>query len=515
MVNNNQNPQDDVIDIGLILLKLCNFKTIRNIILAAVLCAVCAYGYSSFLIDDMFTSDVNLYVNNNSVSTGTGKIESNDITASQKIVESCIVILGDDIVMDEIGQRLISDFSAEEISRAFNIGESIDGNISISNSQIKSTISLSGINETEVLNVSVTTKSPQISLAICNYMVDIAPKMVNRVIDGGRIEAVGEPRLPLAKSYPDNRKNALMGGFLGGAVVLGIYVILILIDNKITNTEEFNNRSDYPVLAEIPLYESNEKNINSRRKKKEKEGTLPTQESFNVVEAYNSLCSNIIFSCRANDSNVIILSSSEAGAGKSTISSRVAESLNNTVGNVLLMDCDMRRPTVHKKFGLDNKKGLSTILNGMNSLEEVIHVDDNGFSILTSGPTPPNVAEILASKYMDEIMEKCMGKYNYIIMDTPPINIVNDASIISKYSGGLTFVARSGSTRYNDLKKAETILDIADTKITGVIINAVSAENAYYGKYSKYGKYGKYSKYRYYNSYGGYDTATTETKLKK
>ena len=84
MVNNNQNPQDDVIDIGLILLKLCNFKTIRNIILAAVLCAVCAYGYSSFLIDDMFTSDVNLYVNNNSVSTGTGKIESNDITASQK-----------------------------------------------------------------------------------------------------------------------------------------------------------------------------------------------------------------------------------------------------------------------------------------------------------------------------------------------------------------------------------------------------------------------------------------------
>ena len=494
MLDNNQIRREDTIDLGFILLKLWNFKTIRNIILFSILCGICAFAFSKYCIDEQFTSYVNMYVNNNSVVTNGGKVDVGDINASQKIVESCTVILKDDIVMDEIAKRLIKSYSDSEISEAFFVNVNENGKREIPISQIKKSINISGVNETEVLSVSVTTKSPEISLAVCEYVVDIAPDMVKRVIDGGRIEAVGKPRLPLSKSYPDNNKNALKGFLVGAFLIIGYYVLKILLDNKITNREEFNTRLSYSVLAEIPFYKNENLDKRIRNKKKRKKNSeIPDKDSFDVVEAYNSLCSNILFSCRANDTKVIILSSSEAGAGKSTISCRIAESLNNSVGNVLLIDCDMRRPTVHKKFNLENKKGLSTILSGIDNLKDIIFKKQNGINVITSGPTPPNVAEILSSKYMDEIMNECIEKYNYIIIDTPPINIVNDAAILSKYGNGVIFVARSGSTRYNDLKKAEHILKIADTQVSGVVINAIEAENQSYGKYGKYGRYSYYS----------------------
>lgn len=480
----NQDNQDVTIDIGLILLKLCNFRTIRNIVLCGIICGICAFAYSKFCIPEQYTSQVYMYVNNNAVVTNSGKVEVNDINASQKIVESCIVILKDDVVMEEIGERLLQDYPADEISKAFSIMQNEDGGNYISSAEIKKTISLSDLNETEVLNVSVTTKSPEISLAVCEYVADIAPEMVKRVIDGGRIEAIGEPRFPESKSSPNNTKNCMVGAFAGVFVLLAYYILKILLDNKIKNSEEFNQRYDIPVFAEIPLYKNSE--FAGKKRGKNADNNLPDAESFPVVEAYNSLCSNILFSCRANDCKIIIVSSSEARAGKSTIACHIAESLNNIVGNVLLVDCDMRKPNIHKKLKKENKRGLSSILNGMADFEDSVVKDKNGLSVITAGPVPSNVAEILSSKYMDDFIEKCLQKFNYVVIDTPPVNIVNDVSILTKYSAGVTFVARSGITRYKDLERAAETLKIVDSKITGVVINGVTAENRQYGRYKCY-----------------------------
>lgn len=490
----NQDNYDETIDIGLILLKLCNFRTIRNIVLCGIICGICAFAYSEFYIPEQYTSQVYMYVNNNAVVTSNGKVEVNDINASQKIVESCIVILKDDIVMEEIGKRLLENYSADEIGKAFSIMQNEDGGNYISSAEIKKTISLTHVNETEVLNVSVTTKSPEISLAVCEYVANIAPEMVKRVIDGGRIEAIGEPRLPASKSSPNNTKNCILGILAGAFVSLAYYLLKILFDNKIKNTEEFNQRYDIPVFAEIPIYKNPEYK-DKRKRIKNTDNSLPDNDSFPVVEAYNSLCSNILFSCRANDCRVIIVSSSESGAGKSTIAYHIAESLNNIVGNVLLVDCDMRKPNIHKKLKKENKRGLSSILNGMTDFEDAVSKDKNGLSVITAGPAPSNVAEILASRYMDEFIEKCLERFNYVIIDTPPVNIVNDASILTKYGAGVTFVARSGITRYKDMERAAETLRIVDSKITGVVINGVTAENAYYSRYKYYNsEYGSTSK---------------------
>lgn len=480
----NYNENEINIDIGLILVKLCNFKTIRNIIILGAVCGICAFSFSKFCIPEQFTSQVYMYVNNNAIVTTGGKVEINDINASQKIVESCIVILKDNVVMEEIGNMLLENYNINEINKAFTTETDKDGKIYIPVSEISRTINLSGVNETEVLNVSVTTKSPEISLAVCEYVADIAPEMVKRVIDGGRIEAIGAPRLPESKSSPNNTKNCMVGVFTGVFVSLAYYILKILLDNKIKNSEEFNQRYDIPVFAEIPLYKNS--GFTGKKRGKSADNNLPDAESFPVVEAYNSLCSNILFSCRANDCKVIIVSSSEAGAGKSTIACRIAESLNNIVGNVLLVDCDMRKPNIHKKLKKENKRGLSSVLNGMADFDNTVVKDKNGLSVITAGPTPSNVAEILSSKYMDEFIEKCVQKFSYVIIDTPPVNIVNDASILTKYGAGVTFVARSGITRYKDMERAAETLKLVDSKITGVVINGVTAENVYYSRYKYY-----------------------------
>lgn len=149
----------------------------------------------------------------------------------------------------------------------------------------------------------------------------------------------------------------------------------------------------------------------------------------------------------------------------------------------MLVDCDMRKTNIHKVFKIGNKLGLSNVLSGMASIDDVIVKDKNGLNIVTSGPSPSNIAEILASKYMDDFIEICTRRFKYVIIDTAPLNIVNDASILSKYSGGVTFVVKSGRTRYKDVEKAGEILKLAGSKITGIVINGVEAKSGYYSRY--------------------------------
>lgn len=484
------------IDIGDILRSLYNFKTIRNIVFVGIICGIIAFSYSRFCIPDQFTSQVAMYVNNNNMATLGEKVEINDINASQKIVESCIVILKDNIVMELISDNLIRDYEIDKLSEVFEIRKDEEGKKFISTSEISNSISLTNVNETEVLNITVTTKSPEISLSICEYMMSIAPDMVKRVINGGAIEPIGEPRLPTTKSSPNNIKNGIVGGFVGGFFILAYYVLKILLDTKIKNTEDFYQRFEVPVLAEIPLFVENKSNSDSQ-KNKSKNTDLVFEDSFSVVESYNSFASNILFSCRATESKVVLISSADSNDGKTTTALKVSEALNNIVGKVLLIDCDLRKSTIHKKYNLSNKKGVSTIVSGISNLEETIIKTEGLPDIITSGPVSPNTAEILASKYMDELIDNCCKLYDFIIIDTAPLNLVNDACILSKHSRGIIFVARAEKTLYKDVERVSRNLQLIDSKIAGVVINGVEAEKSYYSKYSYYKNY-KYG-YRYDN----------------
>ena len=164
---------------------------------------------------------------------------------------------------------------------------------------------------------------------------------------------------------------------------------------------------------------------------------------------------------------------------------------------------------------LENATGFSNYLAGFAELDDVIQHCKNGLDVITSGQIPPNPSELLVSPRMEKALLKLSEKYDYVIIDAPPVNIVSDAVSMSKFVTGVAVVVKEDFTTHDALKKALSSLEFANAKILGFILNDVMASRGYYSKYYKYRYHYKYN-YRYkYSNYDGYDTAGQTKKDEK
>ncbi len=240
---------------------------------------------------------------------------------------------------------------------------------------------------------------------------------------------------------------------------------------------------------------------------------------FAVVEAYKSIRTNLMFLLAQNNGKVIALSSANAGEGKSTTSVNIAIAFAQLGGKVLLIDGDLRRSSIHKKMKLENDIGLSNVLAGFNDLSEAIVSVNQNLDVITSGQIPPNPSELLGSELFAQAMEKLKDEYNYIIIDTPPINVVTDALIVAPHTDGLVLIVRDGFTQNESIRRALDAAEFANINILGAIMNGADTKkskrysyrrNDYrYYRYSRgfrygYGGYGGYGGHGGYGSYGGY-----------
>ena len=214
----------------------------------------------------------------------------------------------------------------------------------------------------------------------------------------------------------------------------------------------------------------------------------PNQAPFAVVEAYKAIRTNVLFSLTQETDKIISISSSLPGEGKSSCAVNLAIAFSQLGSKVLLIDADLRRPSVYRKLKLQNNHGLSSVLVGFCYIADAVHHLNPNFDVLTSGPIPPNPAELLGSENMKTLLESLTKVYNYIIIDTPPINIVTDAMIVAKQTSGLVLVAKNRDTTHEQLKKAFETISFSDIRLLGVVLNDSS--------YTP-GKYTKYKGYRY------------------
>jgi capsular exopolysaccharide synthesis family protein len=314
-----------------------------------------------------------------------------------------------------------------------------------------------------------------------------------RIVDGAR-----PPSYPIEPNIPRNLGFALMLGLASG---VGLAFLLEGLDNTIRTTEQAQMISGLAPLGMIPLGSKsaregpNPKRLVIASSKEAVELVTQVRPQSQMAESYRALRTSLLLSNLGSPPKVIMVTSALPQEGKTTTSINCAVVLAQKGTRVLLIDADLRRPSIHKTLGMGPRSGLSNVLTGSSTLEQTITrtaILPNLF-VLPAGTPPPNPAELLASANMRDVLAKLREEYDHIVVDTPPSLSVTDAVVLSPRADAVVLVIRSGQTSKQALRRSRDILAQVNAKVVGVLLNAVDLSSPdYYYYYEYQGKYARY-----------------------
>lgn len=227
---------------------------------------------------------------------------------------------------------------------------------------------------------------------------------------------------------------------------------------------------------------------------------LTASSTFAVKEAYNSIRTNLLFTQQGEKCPIFVVTSPTANNGKTINSANLAINFAQMGKKTLVIDADMRNPSLHKLFSLSSRNGLSEILAGLTDNITVTKTDIENLSVLTSGKIPPNPTELLSSPRMDKLLDFVKEHYDCVFIDTPPVNIVTDATVFSQKTTGYVIIVKTDTTNIPELKTTVSTLQGINANILGFILNDANSEKKKY--YSYYRKYSRNYSYNYKYSYG-------------
>jgi succinoglycan biosynthesis transport protein ExoP len=314
-----------------------------------------------------------------------------------------------------------------------------------------------------------------------------------RIIDAARV-----PTAPSEPNIPRNLSFALVLGVISG---VGLAFLLENMDNTVRTPEQATALSLLPSLGMIPHgsksgnHGPTGKRLALTASKEVVEMVTQVRPQSQMAESYRALRTSLLLSNLGAPPKVIMVTSARPQEGKTTTSINTAIVLAQKGVRVLLIDADLRRPSVHKTLGMGPRSGLSNVLTGSATLQQTIAVSPilPNLFIMPAGTPPPNPAELLASSNMRDLVAELRGSYDHIVIDTPPTLSVTDAVVLSPRADATILVIRSGQTTKQALRRARDILMQVNAHVAGVLLNAVDLTSPdYYYYYEYQGKYGQY-----------------------
>lgn len=211
--------------------------------------------------------------------------------------------------------------------------------------------------------------------------------------------------------------------------------------------------------------------------------TLIEEKKSGELEAYKMLRTNIHYYSVENPIKTILITSSEAKEGKTTVSCNLAKSFAENGQSVIVIDCDLRKPSIHKMFEVSNLKGITDVIIGEEKLDDVIQKYNEKINIISSGKIPPNPSEMVGSNIMKNLINYLRNIYDIIIIDSPPVGIVTDAQILSTQVDGTIVVLKAEKTKTKKLIDAINLLKKVNANIIGVVLNNVNIDTKCYKSY--------------------------------
>ena len=289
--------------------------------------------------------------------------------------------------------------------------------------------------------------------------------------------------VPQRSSFPRLDRNIALASVLGLVLGIGLALMLEFLDRTIKTAEDVQQHAGVAVLGIIPLLSEGKK------------GQLPPdvdllvarEPTSRAAECCRQIRTNLLFMSADHNFETLVVSSPNPREGKSTTVMYLASTMAQSGQRVLIIDSDMRRPRLHRAMGLDRKAGLSNLIVGDASADEVIKSTDvQNLFFLPCGPTPPNPAELLMTSRFAEVLASLKTKFDRIILDSPPILAVTDALVMSKLADGVVLVIRAGETSSDDCRNASRQLRDVGARVAGVVLNELDVEDKSYGYYSHY-----------------------------
>lgn len=507
-VNTNINNAKEVVEIDFGRIWSAIWKKIWVICVTAVLCTVIALTGTYFFVAPKYESSAMFYVNNNSLSVGdtSFSISQGDISAAKSLVDTYIVILNSKSCLNDVIDYAGVDMEYKEL---------------------KDMISAAAVNNTEIFEVTVTSENPKQAEKLANAIAYILPKRISSIVEGTSANIVDYAVLASKPSSPNYTTTAIISFLIGFLVSVLIIALREIFDVTIRTSEDIEQCCEHPVLASVPDMQSTQshgeyygygakKKPTTRASQNKKVSLIGKDINFMASEAYKLLRTKLQFSF-VEDINcpIIGVSSALAGEGKSLSSINLAYAIAQLDKRVLLIDCDMRRPSLSTKLPINKVPGLSNYLTGQTDIATAIQrcqLDENeGFDIIASGNNPPNPIELLSSSKMGNVLTALRQAYDYIIIDLPPVGEVSDAMVASKFVDGILLVVRQNYCNTVALSSAINQFEFIETRILGIVMNCVGET---LGKYSRYGR-GYYSKYAKYSKYSKYASAYARSHEKK
>lgn len=454
------------------------------IILVSVVMAVVTFLGTFFFVTPQYEASAMFYVNNNSLSMGDASfsITSSDITASKSLVKSYIVILKTRESLDDV-----IDYSG--VDRTYG--------------ELTQMITAEAVDNTEIFRVVVQSPDPEEAKKIADAVAYILPKRISSIIEGTSAKVVDNAVIPVNPSSPSYTTNTLIGFLIGAAMTVSVIVLREVFDITIRTEDDITQNSDHPLLASVPDMAAPSKGdyYGYGGRKSDKSGSHGKQPvlvgggiSFAATEAYNLLRTKLQFSFASDEGcRVIGISSALSGEGKSLSAVNLAYSMSQLDKKVLLVDCDMRRPSLQAKLPISKTPGLSNYLSGLCSFDELfqncgIKGEEEAFHVVSAGRNPPNPIELLSSARMSKLLNKLRSVYDYVILDLPPVGEVSDALAVAKETDGMLLVVRQDYCNRVVLNDTIRQFEFMDARILGVVCNCATKSGGSYNKkyYKKY-----------------------------
>lgn len=361
-----------------------------------------------------------------------------------------------------------------------------------------------------LLTITVTSVNPQDAYDILIATINCYPDIADYVVGTVYFHVITPASVPTQPSNPPDYKTPAKKGMLMGAgAAMLIFLVMALFDSRVNDADDIEKRINAKCLAVIP-------EIKFKKRKKTVDipiTILNDKVGYAFKESYRTIATKLRKYKNRNDCKVILVSSAMPGEGKTTTSVNIALSLAETENKVVLVDADLRKPSVAGRLKITgNENGINTVLKGLSTVEEsVCSVEGSTLKVLPGNNAVKNALECMGSAEMKKIIETLREEFDYVIIDTPPCGIMSDAAMISPYADAVVMVVRCNKSKASYVSNSLSSLTVNGIPVIGCILNCKQSDvsqiasgyryGSYKYGYSRYGRYSKYGRYGYYGQH--------------